>query len=99
MAVKAVYNISWSDFYIKAELIEQFQLGAKVQFDGEAKNTVSAKNLPGVGALISRFSKVPFPASFPIMMEKTMKPTKENPMAIAAKVRNLPRIPINSRGL
>ena len=38
------------------------------------------------------------PASLPMMMEKTMNPTKESPIAPAAKVRNLPLMPINSRG-
>ena len=38
------------------------------------------------------------PASFPMMMENTMNPTKESPIAPAAKVRNLPRIPMNSSG-
>ena len=38
------------------------------------------------------------PANFPIAIEKMINPTKENPIAIAAKVRKRPLIPMNSRG-
>jgi hypothetical protein len=38
------------------------------------------------------------PASLPKMMEKMINPTKESPIAPAAKVRNLHLIPINSSG-
>ena len=72
MTASAVYNISWTDFYIKTELKEQLATGFTILLDGELYNDASLSNLPGVGALISRFSKIPFPASFPILYAHVM---------------------------
>lgn len=67
MTAKATYNIGLSKFYIKTELKEQIAAGFGVVLDGELYNKLSMRSLPGVGALIDRFSKIPFPASFPIL--------------------------------
>lgn len=67
MLLKAAYNISLKKFYVKTELKEQIAAGFNVALDGEIYNPPSLRALPGVGALIDRFSKIPFPASFPIL--------------------------------
>lgn len=75
MAVKAVYNCTWGEFYIKTELLSQFDVGAKFSFDGQIDRTFEPDNIPGLGALIARFSRVPFPANFPMMyIEVVPKP-------------------------
>ena len=38
------------------------------------------------------------PANLPKMMEKRIKPRKDTPMAMAAKVRKRPLMPMNSNG-
>ena len=38
------------------------------------------------------------PANLPKMMEKRINPRKDTPMAMAAKVRNRPLMPMNSNG-
>lgn len=67
MQATAVYKITWDEFYIKTVLKDQMSLGATFTLDGELYESTSLRMLPGVGALIDRFSKVPFPASFPIL--------------------------------
>lgn len=68
----AVYKITWDEFYIKTVLKDQVSLGASLTVDGELYKKVSLKTLPGVGALINRFGKVPFPANFPILYANIM---------------------------
>ena len=67
MMVSATYKISLSEFYVKTELKEQVGIGGTASFDGQLYGNADLDQLPGVGALISRFSKIPFPASFPIL--------------------------------
>ena len=70
MSVKAVYNISWTNFYIKTQLNSTFELSPKFSFDGEMSHTFKPSSIPGLGALISRFSRIPFPANFPMLYIK-----------------------------
>lgn len=72
MLLKAAYNISLKKFYVKTELKEQIAAGFNVALDGEIYNPPSLRALPGVGALIDRFSKIPFPANFPVLYVTVM---------------------------
>lgn len=72
MIAKAVYNISLRKFYIKTELKEQIAVGFGINADGQLFGKESLRTLPGVGALIDRFSKIPFPASFPVLYATVM---------------------------
>ena len=75
MQATAVYKIRWGEFYVKTVLKDQVSLGATVSLDGELYAKSDLTMLPGVGALLDRFSKVPFPASFPILyVNLTPKP-------------------------
>jgi len=67
MMVSATYKISLSEFYVKTDFKEQVGIGGTVSLDGQLYGNADLDQLPGVGALISRFSKIPFPASFPIL--------------------------------
>jgi len=67
MTVSAVYKLTWTEIYVKTEMKEQVALGASVSLDGELASTDDLTALPGAGALVKRFSRVPFPAHFPIL--------------------------------
>ena len=72
MTINAVYNIGWDHLYIKQDFKEQVTAGLKVSVDGELYNNADLTALPGVGALVKRFSRVPFPAAFPILYANVM---------------------------
>ena len=67
MTVNVVYNIGLNRFYVKQEVKEQAAVGLTVSLDGELYNNPDLTAIPGVGALLKRFTRVPFPASFPIL--------------------------------
>ena len=67
MAVSAAYKITLDEIYIKTELKEQFSLGFTFSLDGRIEGSLDMTVIPGVGKLIERFSKIPFPAAFPIL--------------------------------
>ena len=67
MTINAAYNIGWDHFYVKQEVKEQVAAGLTVLLDGELYNNADLTALPGVGALLKRFSRVPFPSVFPIL--------------------------------
>ena len=67
MTINAAYNIGWDRFYVKQEVKEQVAAGLTVSLDGELYNNPDLTAIPGVGALLKRFSRVPFPANFPIL--------------------------------
>lgn len=62
-----VYNISWSDFYIKLEAKEQIGIGLTVALDGVLRNSIDPSTMPGIDKFVGVFSKIPIPASFPIL--------------------------------
>ena len=72
MTINAVYNIGWDHLYIKQDFKEQVTAGLKVSVDGGLYNNADLTALPGVGALVKRFSRVPFPAAFPILYANVM---------------------------
>jgi hypothetical protein len=65
----AVYKIKgWRDFYLKTEVKPQVGLNFNVAIDGQIGGTpISLKSLPGVGDLLSKVSRIPFPAVCPIL--------------------------------
>ena len=67
MTVNVVYNIGLNRFYVKQEVKEQAAVGMTVSLDGELYNNPDLTAIPGVGALLKRFTRVPFPAGFPIL--------------------------------
>ena len=67
MTAQASYKITLLDFYIKTELKEQLTMGLTFSFDGRIEKELDMTIIPGIGKLIERFSKVPFPAAFPIL--------------------------------
>lgn len=67
MTATVAYNISWKDFYIKTVLKDQIAAGFTVSLDGQLYDKPDLSALPGVGALVEKFSRIPFPAAFPIL--------------------------------
>ena len=65
----AVYKITgWRDFYMKTEVKPQVGLNFSASIDGQlGGNPINLSSLPGVGELLSKFTKIPFPASCPIL--------------------------------
>ena len=64
----ATYKIKgWRDFYIKTEVKPQVGLNLSASIDGQIGGDLDMKSIPGVGALLDKFSKIPFPASCPIL--------------------------------
>lgn len=69
----AVYKITgWRDFYMKAEVKPQVGLNFSVSIDGGIEGSLDMSSMPGVGALVSKFSKIPFPATCPILYINVM---------------------------
>ncbi len=67
MTVSASYKISWDEFYIKTTVKSQMGIGATISADGELYEDANLSALPGVGKFVSMFTKIPFPANFPIL--------------------------------
>ncbi len=64
----AAYKIKgWRDFYIKMEVKPQIGLNFSASIDGQLNGELNMKSIPGVGELLDKFSKIPFPASCPIL--------------------------------
>ena len=70
----AVYKITgWRDFYMKTEVKPQVGLNFGVSIDGQmGGDPISLKSLPGVGDLLNKFTRIPFPASCPILYFNVM---------------------------
>ena len=67
MTLTAVYKINWLDFYLKTETKEQVSLGLSFGLDGELYESIDPSTLPGIGDFVKTFSRIPIPASFPIL--------------------------------
>lgn len=67
MTLTASYKITWSEFYIKTLIKSQMSVGGTLALDGELYDNGDLTALPGIGAFVEKFSKIPFPANFPIL--------------------------------
>ena len=72
MNLSAVYKISLFDFYIKTNLKSQMSIGTSIGVDGQFYESVDPTSIPGVGDFIAQFTKVPFPANFPILFANVL---------------------------
>ena len=67
MNLSAAYKITLSEFYIKTQLKSQMSIGTSFSLDGQFYESLDPSSIPGVGDFIAQFTKVPFPANFPIL--------------------------------
>ena len=67
-----VYKINLSEFYIKAELKEAIEFGAKIALDGHVEGEFGVEDIPVLGTIARRFSRIPFPASMPLFYGKVI---------------------------
>lgn len=65
-----VYKINLTEFYLKAELKEAIEFGAKIAVDGHLEGEFGVENIPILGDIAKRFTRIPFPANMPIMYAK-----------------------------
>ena len=66
MTAKASYKFVSEEWYTKIELKDQVATNFGIQLDGELYANADLSALPGVGALVDRFTKIPLPANFPL---------------------------------
>ena len=67
MTLSAAYKITLSEFYIKTQMKTQMSVGGSFGLDGELYGSMDLTTLPGIGAFVERFAKIPFPANFPLL--------------------------------
>ena len=67
MTASAVYKFTWDEKYIKVSLKDQIAAAATLSLDGELYANPDLSAIPGVGKLVEMFSRIPFPANFPIL--------------------------------
>jgi hypothetical protein len=67
MTLNAAYKITLSEFYIKTQMKSQMSVGGSFGLDGELYANADLKTLPGIGEFVEKFTKIPFPANFPIL--------------------------------
>lgn len=67
MTASAVYKFTWDEKYIKVSLKDQIAAAATLSLDGELYANADLSEIPGVGKLVEMFSRIPFPANFPIL--------------------------------
>ena len=67
MSATVAYKITWTEFFINTQLREFFEVGLNTTLDGSISGDWDLTSIPGVGALLSRFTRIPFPASIPVM--------------------------------
>ena len=68
MTLSAAYKITLSEFYIKASAKYQTAVGGSIGLDGELYDNPELSSLPGIGEFVKRFTRIPFPANFPILL-------------------------------
>ena len=66
MTAKAEYKFVSEEWYTKIEMKNQITTNFGLQFDGELYSDADLSALPGVGALVDRFTKIPLPANLPL---------------------------------
>ena len=67
MTLTAAYKITLTEFYIKTLAKMQMSVGGSFGVDGELYDSADLTTLPGIGDFIAKFSKIPFPANFPVL--------------------------------
>lgn len=67
MSANLAYKFEWGDFLLHCELREMVEVGANLNLDGSIGGTFKLTDFPGIGKLLSRFSRIPFPAQLPVM--------------------------------
>lgn len=67
MTASAVYKFTWDEKYIKVSLKDQIAAAATLSLDGELYANPDLSAISGVGKLVEMFSRIPFPANFPIL--------------------------------
>ena len=72
MNLTAAYKITLSEFYIKTQLKSQMSIGTSIGVDGQFYESVDPSSIPGVGDFIAQFTKIPFPANFPILFANVL---------------------------
>ncbi len=66
LSCKAEYKFVSEEWYTKFEMKEQLAINAGVQLDGELYANPNLDALPGIGALVSRFTKIHVPVQLPL---------------------------------
>ena len=72
MSLSAAYKITLFEFYIKTNLKSQMSIGTSIGLDGQIYESVDPSSIPGVGDFIAQFTKVPFPANFPVLFANVL---------------------------
>lgn len=68
MTLSAAYKITLTEFYIKTSAKYQTAVGGSFGLDGELYDNPELSSLPGIGDFVKSFTRIPFPANFPILL-------------------------------
>ena len=64
------YKFTLNEFYIKGSLKAFVEFGLKTGLDGHIEGEFGVEDIPVLGTLAKRFTRIPFPANMPIMYAK-----------------------------
>ena len=67
MTANVAYKFKWGDFMLHCEMREMIEVGFNATVDGSLSGEKSLKDIPGLGTLLKRFTRIPFPAQMPVL--------------------------------